>query len=162
MTKLHTLPIAQQAYAKIWHTTPFTTIKMIEFSLKKTNLNIEDWVNGARIDVAILERQLATAREHELKPLWKKGGTCASFAVGISSILGKNGGSWSFGDTGFHKATYVADGIVIDSSTKTAFHLKDSEAKAFNGKLWRLAGSELYFLRMLCLPFPFGHTIVRI
>lgn len=91
MTKLHTLPIGlRQALA---HNTfySFTMINMIEFSLKKTNLGIEDWINSAHIDVAGLERQLATTREHELKPLWKKGRTCTSFAVRVSSILGKNG-----------------------------------------------------------------------
>ena len=71
MTKLHTLPIAQKPYAKIWHTTPFTTINMIKFSLRKTNLSVEDWIGGARIDVARLERQSATAKEHDLKPLEK-------------------------------------------------------------------------------------------
>lgn len=152
MTKLTpSLAIAQPAYAQIWHSTPFTTINMIQFSLKKTGLSIEDWIGGSPIDISRLECRLATVTDHDLKPLCA---TCASFAVGVRSAIGKNAEGLVYGDTGFHKASYSTTGVVIDSSAKTAFQLEGKEGQTFNERSLKLVESTLYFLRMQCLSSP--------
>jgi hypothetical protein len=127
-------------------------MNIIQFSLKKTGLRVEDWISGRPIDIDKLKRQLETTTDRELQPLWKKGGTCASFAVGVRSIIGENGGRWTFGDTGFHKSSYSSNGIVIDYSAKKAFSTKGGERsqKLLRGEL----GRSLTPSCIICVCFP--------
>lgn len=64
MTKLTpSIAILKRAYSQIWHSTPFTAMDIIQFSLKKTDMSAEDWVGATPIDITKPEGQLETVVE---------------------------------------------------------------------------------------------------
>lgn len=70
-----------------------------------------------------------------------------SFATLVRSYVTT---TWTFCNIGSHKAAISANGVIVDSSARTAFALKEGKTKHLAKGVWKIEDTQLYFTGMSC------------
>lgn len=161
--------VANQAFGDVFAGGPYSSLKMVEYLIRKCRVSYSDYVMNPKI----LERVSAQAIVEDdmygvLYCTWaSKTGRCTFFALKVATLLEQqypNAFDFKFYDLkGYRVARCRKTGILIDSSSLyVAFELKEGEWKSFEdmGARWKWKSGKSKFerggrlVRRALAPYP--------
>ncbi|RMJ24616.1 hypothetical protein PHISP_04535 [Aspergillus sp. HF37] len=117
---------AKELCEALWPKTMFTPLVMFKWILNHCGRTIQDFIENPSFEDEHdkLIKAIEIAGEEELQPLWAgRTGVCTSWALLITTSLN---GEYIYGAKDNHRAAWMANGVVVDSSARNALLLKEN------------------------------------
>ena len=133
-------PRVEARCQELWPGFFFTPLIMVDWLRQKSQRSWENFVKAPSFkkDSTKIKLAINEADEDELRPLWAAHtGVCTSWAVAVAKTFAGDV-EFKYGENRSHRAAWVSNGVVVDSSARNALRLEECAPTSQNGTTWEM------------------------